>query len=218
MSNRRNMFETQVEKEHYFNAKYDKLERFISYYYQAQTAISTNPKTILEIGVGNKTVTNYLKQFGYRVTTADFDESLGVDYVADVRELPMNNKEFDTTLIFEVLEHIPFEDLDKALSELARVSKNYVVVSFPHSCINLELGAKFSLQFWSKKHFVPIRIPYFFIKSSVKRNHQHYWEMGRMDHSKRKVMRKFREYFEVENTFHPPLNQNHFFMVLRPKE
>lgn len=41
----------QVKKEHYFD-QYDTLPRFISYYYQIQSAIKSQAKNILEIGPG----------------------------------------------------------------------------------------------------------------------------------------------------------------------
>lgn len=48
----------QVSKEHY-SKEYDSVERFISYYYQSKLVLELNPKTALEIGVGNKVTYNY---------------------------------------------------------------------------------------------------------------------------------------------------------------
>lgn len=46
-------FKIQVPKKHYYK-DYDDLTRFVSYFYQIDSLIKTNPKTILEVGVGNK--------------------------------------------------------------------------------------------------------------------------------------------------------------------
>ena len=53
-------FNIQVQREHY-NKNYDDLPRFISYFHQIESVINTKSKTVLEVGIGNKTVTNYFK-------------------------------------------------------------------------------------------------------------------------------------------------------------
>ncbi len=53
--------------------------------------------------------------------------------VASIYELPYEDKSFDTVVCLEVLEHL--EDPRKALSELARVSKKYVIISTPNEPI-----------------------------------------------------------------------------------
>ena len=50
--------------------------------------------------------------------------------VASVTELPFEDDSFDLVLCLEVLEHLT--EPDAALEELARVSRNDVVVSVPH--------------------------------------------------------------------------------------
>ena len=47
-----NNLKPQVEKGHYHRAKYDDLERFISYYYQISLVRSLETENLLEIGVG----------------------------------------------------------------------------------------------------------------------------------------------------------------------
>ncbi len=123
-------FKTQVTREHYYQG-YDSLERFISYFYQIKSVIDLKPSNVLEVGIGNKTVSDYLKRSGYQVTTCDFAKDLEPDVVADVRMLPFKDDKFDVILAAEVLEHIPFDEVAKALSELRRVSKKYLIVSIP---------------------------------------------------------------------------------------
>ena len=108
-------FETQVSKEHYNIKEYDTTYRFISYFHQIEETLRTNPRTVLEVGVGNKIVSNYLREYGVKVKTCDFDKGLKPDVVADVRKLPFRDREFDTVIAFEVLEHLPFEDFETAL-------------------------------------------------------------------------------------------------------
>src|SRR3989338_10935584 len=111
-----------LKKKFYFD-DYDSLGRFISYFYQIKETINTKPKTILEIGIGNKTVCYYLKYAGFHVTTLDINKELNPDKVGDIRDIPFPNNQFDTVIACEILEHIPFLDLPKAFEELKRVSK-----------------------------------------------------------------------------------------------
>lgn len=163
-------FKTQVSEKHY-SETYDYINRFISYFYQIDSIRKLkNVNSVLEVGVGNKTVSNYLKTNGYKVTTCDFDKTLNPDKVADVRNLPFKNKQFDAVLCAEVLEHIPLKDLPKALSELSRVSKKYIIVSVPYYCAYFEHHFKFSIGHFSKSFDFAIKIPYFFLKPNFQEN------------------------------------------------
>ena len=68
----------QVPWKKYFE-DYDDMPRFASYFFQISQVKKLNPKNILEIGVGNKTVFNYLKQAGFSISSCDFDEKLKPD-------------------------------------------------------------------------------------------------------------------------------------------
>lgn len=107
-------FKIQVPKEHYIG-KYDDLMRFISYYYQIDLIRKLNPDSVLEIGIGNKTVSNYLQQNEIKIETCDFDKELKPDYIADIRDLPFKDNSYSAVIACEVLEHLPWKDVDKAL-------------------------------------------------------------------------------------------------------
>lgn len=53
-----------------------------------------------------------------------------VNYVrrGDILDLPYKDKDFDVVTCFDVLEHLEYEDLDKAISELRRVAKHWVII------------------------------------------------------------------------------------------
>jgi len=116
-------FKPQVPKEHYF-MEYDTKERWISYWYQINEVLKTKPKKVLEIGIGNGTVANYLKNQGIEVVTVDIDEKLNPDYVCSVTELSefFSDNQFVTILCDEVLEHIPFEYFENSLHEMQKVT------------------------------------------------------------------------------------------------
>lgn len=210
-------FNIQVPTNHYFD-KYDDLKRFISYFYQADIIKRLKPDKVLEIGIGNKTTSNYLKQYGIKIDTCDFDKTLQPDYLADIRDLPFEDNSYDVVLACEVLEHIPFKDLNKALTELYRVSKKYIVLSIPYSSAGFEFIISFPfLNRLFKKPFLNlfIRIPYFFRK--IEFSGEHYWEMGRKGYPKRKIKRLLKNHFNIIREIRPILNHYHHFFVLEKK-
>jgi len=217
-------FEIQVPKEHYYN-NYDNVTRFISYYYQVilvQELLKYKEDNVLEIGIGNKTTYNYLKQQGINIDGCDFDKDLGPDYVGDIRNLPFNNNSYKVILASEVLEHITWGDVYIALRELHRVSNRYVIISIPYSSAGFELVVKFPLinRLIGKKYLSMFaRVPYFFLPYNF--NGEHYWEMGRKNYSIRRVRETFNQYFNIIKEVRPMLNDYHYYFVLekiQPKD
>ena len=199
--------------------KDDDLFQFLSFFYQQKTIKDLNKKNILEIGIGNKFLTNYLKSNDFKITTCDIDKNLNPDYVADIRKLPFENNSFDLAVAFEVLEHLPFADFEIALKEMKRVSQEYVVISLPHSSIFFSLTAIFPFirTVFKKRYFnFFIKITQFFRLNQY--DGQHYWEMGRRGTSKNKIKIILKKYFEIEKEFQPFLNFYHYFFILKIKE
>lgn len=210
-------FNVQVPKEHYIE-EYDDVARFISYFYQIDLVRRLKPNRVLEIGIGNKTTANYLNQNGIKTDTCDFDRELKPDYIGDIRELPIKNESYDIILACEILEHIPWKDVDKALGELHRVSKKHVIISVPYSSAGFELMLRFPLiDRIFKKPFLNFfsRIPYFFRK--VKLPGEHYWEMGRKNYPKKKIRSALSKYFIISKEVRPILNHYHHFFILKKK-
>ena len=210
----------QVKKEHYYK-DYDDMFRFISYFHQIDLLKQLNVKKVLEIGVGNFTVSNYLKQYGYKLTTCDYDKTLNPDYVADVRKLPFKDGSYDAVLCYEVLEHIPFADVAKALSEIARVSKKYSIISIPYPSLHFAFLAQFPfLQRIFKRPYLnfSINIPEFFKKIDIAKNKQHYWEIGTSRYPLSRVRRLISQEFHIEKEFRSDLQPYHYFFILRKRQ
>lgn len=205
---------TQVEKEHYYK-NYDSINRFISYYYQTDSIMRLKGvQSVLEIGIGNKTVNNYLKQQGLKVTSCDFDSSLNPDHVADVRKLPFKKNEFDCSLCCEVLEHIPLEDLQKALNEISRCSKKYVVISIPYYAAYFEIWTKFSLGYFTRLINFAISIPYFFLKPKF--TGEHYWGLGIKGISKGEFRKKAKlAGLSIIKEYREKLNPHHYYFIMK---
>jgi len=188
------------------------MERFISYFYQINSVMKINPKTVLEVGIGNRIVSNYLEQSGYEVTTIDVNKGLEPDAVGDIRNLPFKDDLFDVVLAFEILEHIPFEDVPRSLNELKRVSQKNVIISIPYSCFYAESVFNFKTPFFSKQLHLVLSVPFF--TSEFRRSGEHFWEMGRKNYPSKEVRKLLKRYFKIRNEFQPVLNPYHYFFIL----
>lgn len=196
--------------------KYDHLERFISYYYQINLVREIKPNNVLEIGVGNKIVSEYLKRIGIKVTTCDIDPGLNPDKVGDIRNLPFEDKTFDMVLVFQVLEHLPFSDFEKALKEIKRVSQEFTIISLPyrHTCFEAVVKIPFVRTIF-KKPFLDfcLRIPLVFYNEKKLGKHQ--WEMGLKRYSLKKIKRHLSTHFEIVKEVRPVLDSYHHFFILK---
>lgn len=200
----------QVDKSHYAFGKYAFEGRFVSYYWQLKEVLALNPRSVLEVGAGDRVFGNFIKDnTGVAYTCVDIAEDLRPDVVGSILALPFGDKSHDVVCAFEVLEHLPFEQFDKALTELARVARTHVVISIPH------FGPM--LSFSLKIPFIPqIR---FAFKIPFPRRHtfngQHYWELGKQGYPVKLIRQKLRTRGRILRDFVPFGNPYHHFFVLR---
>lgn len=98
---------------------------------------------VLEVGVSTGQFIDILASSG------KFDEVVGVDTakrsgfhtistnyllrIADCRDLPFDDKSFDSVVCLDVLDHLPAGDIARALSEIRRVCKNRLVISVAYT-------------------------------------------------------------------------------------
>jgi len=210
---------TQVTKEHYFNG-YDNMIKFMYYFHEIELTKSLNPKSILEIGVGNKTYYNYMKQQGYEIKSLDFDKTLNPDIIADVRNTKLKEESFDVVVAFEVMEHLPYSEFQQALKELRRVSRKHVILSIPFRAITFELIFRIPmLGRLIKKPFVRFfyRTPFLMkdLKMGFKGNNQHYWEIGTKSYPIKRIIKKIENSgFKIISESNVPLDAGSFFFVL----
>jgi len=173
----------QVTPEHYTNPSYDSKERFISYWHQINEIIALNPKEVLEIGIGNGFVYNYLKEKGIKIKTLDIDKNLNPDAAGSVLGIPFEDGSFEVVACCEVLEHLPYSNFRESLKEIHRVSRKHVVLSLPDVTtvyrINVELP-----------RIKPIKklVPHPFHRSPQHTfDGEHYWEIGKTDYPLKKI-------------------------------
>jgi ubiquinone/menaquinone biosynthesis C-methylase UbiE len=210
---------TQVPKEHYIQKKYDTLERFISYHYQIASVLKFEPETVLEVGVGNGFVTDYLARTGVKVTTVDFDERLMPDIVADIRHLPVPDNEYDLVMACQVLEHIPFDDFEKALGEIGRVTKRYAVISLPRRGSYMEFVLRFPfIRLLFHRNFLDFSMHKYMRFGGYEMSGQHHFEIDANNYKLRIVREKIKKHFIILKEFSPVLNKYHYFFILECKK
>jgi len=190
---------------------YSNKERWVSYYHQIKLVKDLiKSGTVLEVGIGNGVVAKYLDSL-YEVKTVDIIKELNPDYVASVEDLGLlADNSVDVSLCAEVLEHLPFDKFSKCLSELRRVSKDYVVISLPY---------------WGYTFGFRARLPYFgsktikFKVSGVKPHQfkgQHYWEIGKRGFSLKTIKKSIQDSgLHVLKSFWDLDDPYHYYFVLK---
>ena len=72
-----------------------------------------------------------LKHFGCYHYAIDFASDLNPDVIGALPSLPVRNGQFDIVCAFEVLEHIPLDQLSICLREMRRCASERVLLSVP---------------------------------------------------------------------------------------
>lgn len=191
---------------------YDNKERFCSYWHQVNEIISLNPRTILEIGVGTKFVTDYLRKRNFNVTTVDINFSLKPDVIADVLSLPFSAEAFELVSCCEVLEHLPFTNFAQALGEIFRCCQKFAVLSLPdvtrHYRIFITLPKLGTIK---KLIEIPQLRPPLHIFSG-----EHHWEIGKRGYPLARINSAItRAGFTILRTYRVFENPYHRFFILR---
>lgn len=212
-------YNTQVNADHYLFSKYVKSDRWMSYYHQIDSIqhvsklLEKDKLSILEIGMGDGTVSTLLKKLGHNVITVDIDENLKPDFVSSLPELKLKKMriKYDCVACFEVLEHLKFSDLEKSFKRIKQIA-NIIAMSIPHKGLTLSVSLKFWL-YKAKIFYLSLPL-YRFINHRF--NGEHYWELG----TKEVSMINFRDItrksgWEILKDFRIPENPYHHFFILR---
>lgn len=211
MSNMKRVLKPNVFLHHYIDKEYDSKERFICYWHQINEIILLNPVKVLEIGIGNRFVSKYLKERKINIVTADINSDLGPDVIQDIKDLSFEDNSFDVVVCFEVLEHNHYNDFCKALSEIFRVTKKNAVISLPDS-ERVILFSLYSARLGQLK--LPISLPRL-NKPLHKFDGQHYWEIGKKGYSLFKISSDIKKCgFKIKKTYRAFEFPYHRFFVL----
>ena len=195
---------------HYLATTYDTKARFASYWQQAQLIQSTNATNFLDIGTGNGFLKDYLQRRNIKLTTVDADYKLTPDICASITTLPLQDKSFDAVSCFQVLEHLDFIYFAPALRELRRVSRGHAFISLPDVGLNLSIGIRLD-----KLINISCRLPLNIVKTSLREDSEHKWEINRKGYPLRRIKREITSAgWEIRRTFRLVENPYHRFFIL----
>jgi len=196
----------------YSSPRIIKRKRIFSYWYQINEIFLHNPESILEIGIGNGFVSDFLRKKGFDVTTLDIDKTLDPDVVGSVLNIPFSDKTFDLVACFEVLEHLPYDDFTKALNEIRRVCCRYSIISLP----DINRVCRFNIEIPKLGEIKKlIHLPRF-KKVILKPGGVHFWEIGVKDYPLKRILSDIEKAgFTVKNTYRIYEYPFHRFFILR---
>ncbi len=205
----------QVKPDHYYSLSYDSKGRFSTYWHQIQEVLITKAKDVLEIGVGNHFVSEYLNKRGIKVITLDIDERINPDVAGSVLELPFANRSFNAVACYEVLEHLPYKDVNKALSEIYRVSNSHVILSIP----DINRVYRLNVQI-PKIGEIKRLIPFPSLEKPIHNfNGEHCWEIGKASYSLDRIVEDIKKVgFKIEKTYRVFEMPYHRFFILKLEE
>jgi 2-polyprenyl-3-methyl-5-hydroxy-6-metoxy-1,4-benzoquinol methylase len=123
------------------------------------------------------------------VDTLDINGAVNPTLVGSVTHVPCADATYDVVSCCQVLEHLPFDEFEPALTELHRISRGRMVLSLP----DLERRYPF---FLSLPKIGPVkfllelprlrRMPWTF-------NGEHHWNIGTGDHPLRRIETSLRK-------------------------
>jgi len=165
------------------------LSNWYRYYFIIKKVVDFKPKNILEIGAGNEVVKNCLLKFVKDYKVMDVNPKLNPDILSDLREFRLELKEkFDCSICADVLEHIPFNNLEKNLTNIYNylIKGGKVIITIPHRRARLMIVTPLSYQkpliitlpLWLKSS--PKSFYQQIIKKKVWIDPHHCWEMEKL--------------------------------------
>ena len=141
---------------------------------RAQYILSKNPRSVIDLGCGGNFITQRLRKWGIDAWGIDISQYAKEhfcpeevkDYfvVGNIADMSMfQDKQFSYAFSMGVLEHLPEEDLKKAISEIKRVCRGGIIAP----CLSTELSANLPLEqrdpthkvlrdfYWWREQFPP---------------------------------------------------------------
>lgn len=101
--------------------------------------IPSDVQTVLDIGCGNGYLINFLlenkkykKLVGLDISSKALRYIKTEKILGDIINLPFQEDSFDLIVCSEIIEHLTEEDFIKAISEVQRVSKKYILITVPN--------------------------------------------------------------------------------------
>lgn len=159
----------------YLSAEYNRLDRFAAYWTQINEVFSLKPHTVLEVGVGSQVVVDYLRRRQFQVVGVDLRTDAAPDVAGAVGHLPFCADAFHLVMACQLLEHLPFEQFEPILSDMARVSSRYIVISLPDAGRYLSVSLRAS---HTRTRRWLVDLSRLLPRGGFKPTAHHYWELG----------------------------------------
>jgi 2-polyprenyl-3-methyl-5-hydroxy-6-metoxy-1,4-benzoquinol methylase len=209
--------ERALERDEYFSSAYFSMRQLCSQIHQIHHIYDLQPSSVLEIGIGNGFTSTFLRNAGFNVTTVDINPALCPDIVCSLTELPrfLEGRRFDLIVCCEVLEHLPFEEFDAALSMFARYA-NRLFLTIPSYSMWAGFSGFIRAPFVNRLINVGISMR----KWKHRANDAHFWELGSEERTSQKnVLSIIRRHFPEVKTGSFELNRYHrYFICNQPVE
>jgi ubiquinone/menaquinone biosynthesis C-methylase UbiE len=211
-------------QQYYSFQKYVTKHRMLTFWYQLQEVLAVQPSSVLEIGIGPGVVSAYLRYLGVKVTTVDINPSLQTDHVGSVLELQsiFKSQQFDLVLCARVLHHLPYNEFERALEQLAYVSKEHVLLTLPFNEGRLYLMTRYTsspLRTFSLPLPLQFKQMVLRLKGVKPPTESSLWKI---DDSKNtsltQVRGKVSEVFDIIEDYRIPEDSAHYLMVLQKKK
>lgn len=151
---------------------------------------SYRPENILEVGIGNGFVSQFLKSSGFDVTTFDINSALAPDVVGDICELDKHfeEKKFDVVLCAEVLEHMPFSRSQIAIQKLSYVCRRRCLLTLPERQYRIvDIQGRVFFRLRRKFEF---DINFFRSKPKGDISNSHHWEINHTSDTSMKAIKE----------------------------
>jgi len=159
------------------------------------TELGDSVSSILEVGPGGGYFSTIINNLGYDIKTTDIKARTRPDYLGDFREIEIPER-FDLVAAFEMLQHLPYQEVTAALKKLASLSNRYVLISVPAHVYRFELAVeipgmiaprRLGLGWFRGRHSLSFRWEWPRRKGPSKSGWEgredywnpHYWEVGR---------------------------------------
>lgn len=183
------------------------LSNFVNTYYQYRDLSDCcRSGRVLIVGPGQGLEVAIFKWRGYEVVTADVEPTFDPDVICSVHDLSaFASASFDVVIASHVLEHLPPDLLDTAISEIARVGR-FALVYLPirGRKFRMRIQPGFGALDWNFGFDV---FNYFERPLSTVRKFmagQHYWEIGVRGYRVREVQRRLQQHFTVRRSYRNP--------------
>ncbi len=133
------------------------------------------PRRLIEVGVGNGFVSQFMRSMGINVLTCDINPNLNPDLLVSVTDLDrhITPGEYDLISCCEVMEHMPFEQFEEAMRKFSCLSEN-LFLTLPVYGWKFGFALRLSLKSrvrWISRWFAWRSSSYTLIP-------MHYWEVG----------------------------------------